>query len=403
MAERQVAYLNHAATAWPRAEGVGQVVASWIERTPGAVARGTDGGDSEMDAGRMIGRLRRRLAGLLGVSDADRVVLAGGGTDAANVGIHAVLDGGSGHAVVTAADHNAIQRPLEQRVAEGGLALTRVGVDGQGRVDPLAVGEAVQAETRLVAVTHGSNVTGAVNDVAAVVTAVRRAWERIGAGAEPPWVMVDAAQTAGVVPIDVEGWGVDLLVVSAHKGLGGVPGLGALLLGKRLAEAGRLRPMRSGGTGDSSSRLQPERLPERLEAGTPNVPGLAGWDHALGVLGEVCEWAADLERELGWLDRARAGLSAEGADVYAADVGTPRLPTLSFRLPGWEVQELGAVLAEPFGVVTRAGVHCSPDVHEALGTAPEGLVRVSLGRTTTAEEVDALVRAIRELAGAGVG
>jgi cysteine desulfurase/selenocysteine lyase len=291
--------------------------------------------------------------------------------------------------VTTVAEHNSVLRPLADLAAVG-VSTTYVRCSSTGIVDPADVRAALRPETRLVAITHASNVTGAIQPVAEIAAIAREAGAR---------VLCDAAQTAGHLPIDINALGADFVAAPGHKGLLGPLGTGLLAI--RPAAASELHSVRQGGTGTQSERAeQPEDLPAKFESGNLNVGGILGLGAGAGYLAE--RGLADLEqhgREL--CQRLLDGFSQlPGLRVYGPASAAQRVPLVSIRLDGYDPQEVALVLDAAHRIQVRPGLHCAPRMHEALATqAGGGTVRFSLGPFTTATEIDATIAALAELAG----
>lgn len=366
-------YLDNAATTWPKPD---VVLAAWdrAARGVGATAgRAAYRGAVEADAIR--GRARQAVARQLGGVDPARVALPAGGTLACNVAIHGLARPGD-HVIATAADHNATLRPLHWLRSRGVIGLTIVPCDGLGRIDPEDVAGAWTPATRLVVCSHASNVTGVVQDVAALAAV---AHERGGL------LLLDAAQTFGQRPIDARHCGADVICAPAHKWLLGPAGTAILWV----RDGVEPEPIVQGGTGTASESLEmPAALPERLEAGTADVPALAGlvaaveWleTHGVEKVGQRCR---------GLARRCAAGLRDAGVRVIAADDGTP---IVSFTVPGHDPSEVAAILEQAEGVEVRSGFHCAAVIHERLGTRAGGTVRASFGPFNTDADADAVVR-----------
>ena len=348
-------------------------------------------------AGRAVREARVRLADLLGVDDSSRVVLTPGATHALNQAVRGLLRPGD-HVVTTCLEHNAVLRPLHHLEATRGIEITAVAPGPDGRVRPEEMAEALEPETRLVAVTHASNVVGTVQPVAEIVEAVRRRGDRETA------VLVDAAQTAGVLDLPVRAWDVDLLAVAGHKGLFGLQGTGALYVAPHL----ELSPLLAGGTGTRSDDPHPPPgMPERLEPGTPNTPGLVALAEGLRFLEETGREAVrERERRLG--RRMVEGLRAvEGVRVHdpSGSEGDGTAVT-AFDLVGADPAEAAYLYDRRHDIAVRAGLHCAPWTHRWLGTLdrePAGTLRASPGFFTTDDEIAAFLDATRDLAGEAAG
>jgi selenocysteine lyase/cysteine desulfurase len=376
-------YLDNAATTWPKPEAV---LAAWerAARVVGVAAgRGVYREAVEADAIRS--RARARAAALLGGVDPARVALPSGATLALNMAIHGIIQPGD-HVIATAADHNATLRPLHALATRRAITLTIVPCDGIGRVDPGAVAAAWQPNTRAIVCSHASNVTGALQDAAALAAI---------AHAHGGLLVLDAAQSLGQVPLgSVAAWGADVVVAPAHKWVHGMSGV-AILWAR---EGIDIEPVIAGGTGSASDSLDmPAAFSERLEVGTPDLPALA-------ALVAAAEW---IEHEtvaaLGSRCRDLATACADqlrdirGTRVLAALADGP--PIVSFTLQGYDPGELAVLLEQAAGVQARSGFHCAARVHECLGTQAGGTVRLACGPFNAAADVAAVVAVVGQLAG----
>jgi cysteine desulfurase family protein len=375
-------YLDNAATSFPKPEGVYAALDRFARTT--LANPGRAGHKMALAAEHALDDARHRLNRHFNGRGPDRWVFTLNGTDALNMAFKGALNDGD-HVVTTDLEHNSVSRPLVALADAGRITLTRVPADGGGTVDPDAVREAMTPRTRLVAVTHASNVLGTVQPVADIA-AVARTRDAL--------VLVDAAQTAGVVPLDVQAAGIDLLAFPGHKSLLGPTGTGALYVGPRV----HLRPWREGGTGgDSSTPTQPTEFPYYLEGGTPNVLGVAGLVAGLDYV-EAHGVDAIRRHEVELCDRLRAALAElPGFEVFGHADPDRRVGTVSFRCEVMPASDLGAILDQSFDVAVRPGLHCAPYVHKALGSYPDGLVRVSPGPFSTAADIDHLTAALREV------
>jgi len=379
-------YLDNAATSFPKPEPVYTAIDACNRRLGAAAGRGSYG--SAVEAADIVRRCRLNLARLFNAEGPDRFAFGLNGTDALNAALHGLLRPGD-HVVTTAAEHNSVLRPL-RTLSDRGVAVAVIDCDETGRVSREAVRASLRPETRLVAVTHASNVTGTIQPAAEIVSAAK------AAGA---FVLLDAAQTAGHVPIDLAALPVDLLAAPGHKGLLGPLGTGLLYVRPGVEEC--LLPIRQGGTGTSSEiDHHPAAMPELFEAGNLNVPGIAGLEAATRWL---------LDQEVGTLRRHEQELTARLLDGLAMIPGLrffgpsspeDRVGVVSLTADGWPPHDLAAVLDSEFGVEARAGLHCAPLIHRRLGTAETGgTLRLSLGAFTTSAEIDTAVDALRRLAG----
>lgn len=370
-------YLDNAATSWPKPE---PVLAAWNDasRRVGATAgRATYREAVEADTIRHAARTA--AARLLGGVAPDRVALPAGCTLALNMTIHGLVRPGD-HVIATAADHNATLRPLRWLERHAGLALTIVPCDSLGRVDPAAIAAAWRPDTRLVVMSHASNVTGAVQDVAAIADI---AHERGGL------LVLDAAQSLGLVRCDRPAYGADVVAAPAHKWLHGTSGAAILW-----ARAGvEIAPFVQGGTGSASDSLDmPEAFTERLEAGTPDVPALAALAAAAAWLEERGVAAGCRSMAAAFADGLRA---ARGVRVFAAEAGAP---IVSFTVEGYAPAEVAVLVEQIAGAQVRAGHHCAAAIHDCLRTRDGGTVRASFGAFNTIDDAEALVAAVATMA-----
>lgn len=376
-------HLDNAATSWPKPAPVVDATARALGGGAGNPGRGS--GSAARRASGLLEDARRRTADFLGARLPERLVFTLNATDALNLAIKGLVPRG-GRVVATRLEHSAVMRPLRGLASREALELELVTPRPCGRVAPEDLAAAAPGAD-LVVLTCASNVTG-------VVQPWEEADERLGELGVP--LLLDAAQAAGHLPLDAGRLGPrTALALTGHKGLAGPMGCGALLLGEELEP----RPWREGGTGDGASLLQPEELPARLEAGTPPLPAIAGLAAAIDWWQEQGpERLRGAERELG--DRLLAGLE-EQAGVRLPGRGAKeaaRVPLVTFLIDGYRPGEAAALLESEFSVTVRAGLHCARDAHELLGTFPEGALRASIGPTTRAADVEALLRGVAELA-----
>ena len=382
-------YLDNAATSFPKPEAVYRGMEAFA-RASGANP-GRSGHHRAVEAEAMIDDTRRLLARLFGAPRPERVVLGHNATDALNMAIKGVVRPGD-HVITSVLEHNSVNRPLNQLQQDGVITLTRLPATAGHVIDPDAVVDAWTATTRLVAVTHASNVTGTIQPVGEYGRIARE---------RHALLLVDAAQSAGVVPIDVERDMIDLLAFTGHKGLLGPTGTGGLVVGERAD----VSPWREGGTGgDSANPLQPSELPYRLEGGTPNVFGIAGLREGVRILLEKgVETVSAHERELlatflRELRRPESYSFYGAAEPILERRGDGRVGLLSFNVAGFSPAELAALLDEQFDIAVRSGLDCAPYAHKHLGTFPDGGVRVSVGILTTRDDMLQAAAALNEVA-----
>ena len=389
-------YLNCAATSLERPAEVRDAMVEALVSC-GSYGRGAHATD--LAAVRMVEGAREVVAGLLGVADPGRLGFFLNATDALNCAICGIVCEGD-HVVATDWDHNSVLRPLSRMARERHATVDFVPASADGTLDTGAFARLLAAPTRLVVVTHASNLTGqAVGDrTIADVVALAHA-----AGA---LVLLDASQTAGCLPLDMGALGVDILCCAGHKAMMGPTGTGVCAV----APGVDLAPWRVGGTGvDSKNPDQPDSWPELLEAGTPNVCGIAGlgaaatWLSREGAVAQVREHERALsERFLAGVgdlmdpsDPMGATLTLYGQPSYGR---VPDLPVLLLNMRGWDPATLADALARDYDIACRAGIHCAPRMHRALGTYDTGALRLSFGAFTAEKDVELAIRALHELA-----
>ena len=373
-------YLDNAATSYPKAPGVASAMADYVEKVGATINRSSYA--SAQEAGLVTLSLRERLCRLFNHPDPTHAVLTPGATAGLNMVIKGLLRPGD-HCLVSSMEHNAVMRPLVQLEREG-VAFERIPCDAQGRLRLEALPGMIKLNTRLVVMAHGSNVCGTVQDAEAVGKICR---ER-----GVPFAL-DAAQTAGHIEVDFERFGLSALVVPGHKGLLGPQGIGALLLDADFAR--RLTPLVAGGTGSASdSEELPDWMPDRFESGTPNMPGVYGWEAALGWLENTgIETLENHEKTLSkrFLE-VIYGL--KNVKLYGATVPEGRTGVFSVGFLNCDNAEAAWRLEREFGILTRCGLHCAPSAHKTLGSFPEGSVRFSTGWANTEADIDAALSAI---------
>lgn len=379
-------YLDNAATSWPKPDGVARAVERYLREVGAPAGRSAYGEAAEVEAA--VRDCRSGVAKLIGVADPRRVVFTFNGTDSLNLAIHGLLRDGD-HVVTTVCEHNSVLRPLKQLEDEKRITVTRVGCDREGVVAAEDVRHAISNDTRLVAMVHASNVTGALQPAAKVGKIAREYGCRF---------LLDAAQTLGHLPIDVDGLNVDLLAAPGHKGLLGPLGTGVLYV--RDGIENELRSLRQGGTGSQSEEdRQPRTLPDKYESGNHNVPGLVGLKESVGWLRERGV-AAIREHEMKLTQQLLDGLGQiAGVTVYGPRDVERRVGVVSITIAGFDPQEVAAMLDASARIQVRSGLHCAPLMHRALGTLDGGgTVRFSIGPFNTPEEVAATLKAVQEIA-----
>ena len=374
-------YLDNAATTLHKPPEVAEAVKNAI-LTAGNASRGAHG--VSLAASRMVFDTRARLAKLFGCPRADHVVFTANSTEALNIALYGLISAGD-HVISTDLEHNSVLRPLYDLQTRG-AAVDFVPADKKGNIRYEDMQKLFRPDTKAVVCTHASNLTGNVLDIA-----------RIGemAHAHGALLVVDASQTAGAIPIDMQKMHIDVLCFTGHKGLMGPQGTGGLCIRPGV----EVQPLLRGGTGiHSYDRDQPQAYPTRLEAGTLNTHGLAGLHAALEFI-ERHGVQAIGARERALMRRFYDGVRGiPGVAVYGDFEQDERAAIVTLNIRDYASGEVADALFEDCGIATRAGAHCAPRMHEALGTVEQGAVRFSFAFFNTEDEVDMAVRAVRELA-----
>ncbi len=376
-------YFDNAATSYPKPPETMAAIEQYAETCGASAGRGAYA--EARACGDLLRQARARIARLLNAPDPDRVIFTLNCTDALNIAIKGLARPG-GHVVHTAMEHNSVLRPLRKLREAGVITTTRVPCGPEGRVDPRAVLSAVRSDTCLVTVLHASNVSGTLQPVADIAPECRRRGIPL---------LVDAAQSAGHVPIDMQAMGIDLLAAPGHKGLLGPLGTGVLVVRPGL----ELETLREGGTGSRSEEdRQPDFWPDAHEAGSHNALGIAGL--SAGVQWLLSRGIPSIRRHEENLMRLMlAGLAnLPGVALYGPTEVERRVGVFSFRIEGIDPLALGRRLDEEFGVKVRSGLHCAPGAHATLGTSPDGTTRASLGHFHDDADVAALLSAVGRLA-----
>jgi cysteine desulfurase/selenocysteine lyase len=385
-------YFDNAATSFPKPPQVAEAIADFLANL--AVNPGRGGFDLSLEGGLLVDNVRGRLDRFFNnpARDPDRAIFTANATDALNHAIQGVCRPGD-HVVATVMDHNSVLRPLFMLQKAGIITFDLAPCDKNGQVDPSAVEALIGPKTRLVVMTHASNVCGAIQPAAEVGAICRE---------RGVYFLLDAAQTAGIVPVDMVALKADMVAFTGHKSLLGPTGTGGLIVGPDVD----IRSTRWGGTGVRSAvREHLDKFPWRLESGTLNTVGIAG-------LAASLEWVAakeegqllDHERRLanlflaGCEDLDRVSFHGCGSDRPTA-LGPDRLPVVSLTVQGRSTEEMGLFLDADWNIAVRTGLQCAPLAHEALGTVPHGSVRFSFGPFNTEQDVEVGVAAMKELAG----
>jgi cysteine desulfurase family protein len=381
-------YFDNTATSFPKPPCVLEAMAEFMNEI--GANPGRSGHRLAIESSRIVYSAREALAELFHITDPLRIVFTANVTEALNLALHGLLKSGD-HVITSSLEHNSMMRPL-RCLEQQGIELTVVQCSPQGRLDPSNIESAIRPNTVMVALNHASNVIGTILPIAAVGQIARK---------HDLLLLVDAAQTAGVLSIDMERDGIDLLGFTGHKSLYGPMGTGGLVIGERV-DLDAFEPIKCGGTGSRSEHeQQPEFLPDKFESGTPNALGLAGLNASVRW---ILEQGLDQIRshEIRLTKRLLDGLSSiAGVTIYGEHDPEKQIATVSFNILGKQPSEIGLRLDEEFGILCRVGLHCSPASHKTIGTFPTGTVRFGLGFFNTEDEVDVAIAAVRKMAEEG--
>jgi len=381
--KNQVVYFDNAATSWPKPPAM---IAAMIHYNEMIGANpGRSGHQRSLDAGRIMLDAREALAELFGFSDALRLAFTKNATEALNIALLGLLRPGD-HVITSSMEHNSVMRPLRYLETQG-VQLSVVACNGDGILNPADIHAVIRPHTRMMVVTHASNVTGALQLV-----------DELGQIARKAGILfcVDAAQTAGAAPIDVDRMSIDLLAFSGHKSLLGPQGTGGLYVREGLER--HLRPLMMGGTGSRSEfEVQPDFMPDQCESGTPNTIGLAGLGAGVRFI---------LAKGLGTIRRKEEKLTKQflhglaslpGITVYGPRDAADRTGVVSFNIAGVSPSEAALAFDERFRIMCRPGLHCAPAAHRTIGTFPRGTIRFGFGYFNREEEISLALEAIRSL------
>lgn len=375
-------YLDNAATSWPKPAGVARAVLAALTHCAGNPGRTSH--HLAMDAAALVQECRDHLAQLFCIANPLRICFTSNATEALNLAIKGVLSPGD-HAICSSMEHNSVWRPLTA-LAERGVDFSIANADRRGVVNIAEIEKLLRPNTKLVAINHASNVNGAIQPVAEIGALAR---------ARNIPLLVDASQSAGAIPIDVQSMHIDLLAFPGHKGLLGPQGTGGLYV----SESVDLRPLKEGGTGsDSNNSHQPSFYPDRLESGTLNLHGIAGLNASVCyLLQKSIEKIARQEAKR--TDLLLAGLAKiKGVEVYDPQIRMPRAPVVSFNIRGLDPVSVAAELERQTDIACRPGWHCAALAHRTLGTHKTGTVRFSPGAFTTMAEINSALCSVAEIA-----
>jgi cysteine desulfurase / selenocysteine lyase len=386
------AYFDHAATSWPKPPGVVEALVEFQNNCGAAAGRGAYA--SSLRSSSIVERVRQQLSKLIKAGSPSEIAFVHNGTAALNLALGSFLKPGD-HVVTTAAEHNSLLRPLFQLKQQRSIDFTITPVDSLGRVDPKRIEEAMVSSTRLIAVTHASNVTGIVQPLAEISEIVQR---------RKLHLLVDAAQTIGYLPINVRDFGIDFLAAPGHKGAAGLLGTAFLYASKRVQS--ELNNPWPGGTGTDSDQLDgPYAWPTGFETGNLNIPAIAAWSQGLTWLeqkhlNEANQLQIQQRARLAEiLCRSNLGEIIGSDDAEHSRSSLSFVPVVSMKVRDLACTELAGILDSSFGIEARSGLHCAGAIHRFLGTDRlGGTLRFSLGHTTTDDDFDQLEDACQAIA-----
>ncbi len=379
---QDVIYLDHAATSWPKPQQVLDAMYECMQHDAANPGRGSHA--MAVRASRILFDTRKALAKLFRINNPNDISFALNTTGALNQAIKGFVKPGD-HVIATSVEHNSVRRPLEYLRRTIGIHITYVESDEMGHLDPKKVEEAINSSTTLIVATHSSNLLGSIIPIADLGELARKHGVKL---------LVDAAQTAGALDIDVGAMGVDMLAFPGHKGLLGPQGTGGLYIHPEL----ELEPLIHGGTGSQSEAVeQPVVRPDRYESGTQNTPGLAGLKAGVNyILQEGAARIHDREWQLTQYIMEQL-LPVDGLRLLGPALGKPRTGIVSFVVDGIDPSEMGFILDRHYKIAVRTGFHCTPLSHMQAGTEGTGAVRASVGCFTTEDEARSLVEAVKEV------
>ncbi len=381
MHENPAIYLDNAATSFPKPVEVADAMDRLLRES--ALSPGRAAHAYSLAASRIIFETREALARLFSCPDSSRVAFTANVTESLNLGMFGLIKAGD-HVITTGMEHNSVMRPLRHLESTLGIQISILPTSNSGEIEPGDIPVLMQKNTRLIVINHVSNVTGSVVDLAA-----------IGQAKENAIFMVDAAQSAGIFPIDIEAMGIDFLAFTGHKALFGPTGTGGFITSPGLA----LAPLKLGGTGSNSEHEeQPQLAPDCYESGTPNTLGIAGLQAGLSFI-EKTGLDAIRAHELNLTNRLLDGLGhIKGVTVHGPGTGTERGSAVSITMEGRSVSDIAFILDRQYNIMTRAGLHCAPAAHRTINTFPEGTLRFSSGYFNSEDDITRCLTALESIA-----
>lgn len=378
-------YFDNAATSYPKPKEAAEAILYFMNHI--GASPGRSGHRLSIEAGRILYQCRENLAELFHVADPLRIVFTSNATESINLSLKGFLH--SGDQVITSSmEHNSVMRPLRE-LEKNGVQVQVIPCSVDGSLNPDDVEKSINKNTALIVLNHASNVTGTLLPIGQVGQIARK---------YNILFLVDAAQTAGSYPLDMDKDHIDLLAFTGHKSLFGPTGTGGLVFGKKVA-IHKITPLKTGGTGSrSESENHPVFLPDLYESGTPNIAGIAGLNAGVSYIlakgiRDIHHYELDLCQEL-----ISCLKEIPGVTVYGKDANEERSPVVSFTVSGQSPSDIGLKLDEKYDVMCRVGLHCAPAAHKTIGTFPVGTVRFSLGIFNTIEDIEKAVNAVRKIA-----
>ena len=378
-------YFDNAATSFPKPQEVSAAIINYMNNI--GASPGRSGHRLSIEAGRILYQCRENIAELFHVDDPLRIVFTSNATEAINLVVKGFLH--SGDQVITSSmEHNSVMRPLRE-LEKNGVQIKVIPCSADDSLKPEDIEKAINKNTTLIVLNHGSNVTGTLLPIGEVGRIARK---------NNILFLVDAAQTAGAYPIDIEKDNIDLLTFTGHKSLFGPTGTGGLVIGKDI-DIHKITPLKTGGTGSrSESENHPDFLPDLYESGTPNIAGIAGLNAGVSCI--LKKGVKDIHQyELHLCNKLIFGLKQiPGVTVYSKDDSGERASVVSFTIIGKSPSDIGLKLDEEYDIMCRVGLHCAPSAHKTIGTFPVGTVRFSIGLFNTLEDVERAVSAVQKIA-----
>lgn len=376
-------YLDNAATSWPKPPSVVEAISNYL--TNYGASPGRSGHEFSVKAAREVFETRELVSDFFNLQNSEQVIFSANATHALNIAIKGLLKMGD-HVVITHMEHNSVLRPLKFLQNSGIIELSIIDCDFRGNVNIEQLTASFKPNTRLVIAIHGSNASGTITPIGAIGKICK---------SKGVLFLVDAAQTAGFTPIDMQHQNIDILAFTGHKKLYGPPGIGGLCINTKA----KIETLIHGGTGSKSEMdSHPEFYPDCLEAGTVNTVGVVGLK--AGIQYVLSKGIESIQTELTHLTNSFInGIKhIDGLTIYGPNRGELRLPLVSINIENITSSQIATLLDKNYGIMVRAGLHCSPLAHKAIGSFPQGTVRFSFGCFNTNEQVKYAVKAINEIA-----